>query len=313
MGINSQERTISISGSAAYAACPLKNTLQNIEKSTPTAAQSKGTDAHAIIEKIIKHEPYTDMLTEKLKHLFLTPATFVGCSFYKKEMPFDENLTEVENMVKFQNDYVNAYRNSISSAIIVDSTKKDDTWSDEVSIAEVLSDKVFGQKLLQVETRMEYKTDYRDWHIIISGKPDAISQGCNLIVDWKTTDKTPSANAYNAAGYISQQTFYRYLWCKVHGAPLTGGHCVLAYLVDTKVPKFCPICFEISEDMLRAEEKIIYRQLDCLIDYAEKGVLPTPNWTMYCPCFYKEICQKEFPLLPEFISFPLLYCSLNLG
>lgn len=173
----------------------------------------------------------------------------------------------------------------------------------------LISRDMFGKELVHFEKPVTFCYMCNGWTIIINGTVDAMSADGDLIVDWKTTAQTPSDEVdFKYLGYYIQQCIYKTIINKMLGTT-TPGYVVLAYIVKTKIPKFKPFVFKVSDANLRAVDELIQRQLGELVNYLNTGVMPRMVYGDHCNwCPVKSTCPGIAGITPETVGISkLLY------
>lgn len=164
---------------------------------------------------------------------------------------------------------------------------------------------LFGKPLAFLEQKYEFDFMLDGWKINFSGTLDATPSTGNPIVDWKTTKITPQDKASGRyANYYIQPANYRNLFCKNNGIPTSECYMILAFLVKTKRPKFKPVCFKLTKDMIKYSDFLVKQAARVIIRYVEKGTLPAPSVsTERCSyCNVRQYCAQVNPIFPNVVD-----------
>ena len=179
--------------------------------------------------------------------------------------------------------------------------------ADGTTIEEGLSlyPSLFGKSLTFLEQKYETEFKLDGWDINFSGTLDATPSIGNPIVDWKTSKTTPPDKVSGRyANYYIQPANYRNLFCKNNNMPISECYMILAFIVKTQRPKFKPICFKLTTNMIMYADMLIKRAAQIIIKYIEEDKLPDPTVSAErCSyCDVRQLCARINPIFPNLVD-----------
>ncbi len=119
-----------------------------------------------------------------------------------------------------------------------------------------------------------------------------------------------NTKAQHAAYYV-QPAIYRRLMCITNEIPISESFMILAFIVKPRkrkkgigTPKFMPISFRLTKQMIEFTWHLIYRNIHAAIDYAEKRLVPQPSvGFLKCDwCTARTICEQNFRVFPAAVD-----------
>lgn len=264
-------------------------------------AAGLGTRTHLVIRNILKEAPY--IMDEDVSSIIGVPCKFDGYIPYKKVTtivpefpPVCETEQEKIKWLKHQYNATKVYTQEGEYKLVVNTDTFDDTGI--LSISDIIHPAMFGSSpLVRIEYPLSWEFQYEGWKIVFTGTLDAATNDYDLIVDWKTSSKTPTLGSHEFDYYKMQQCIYKLLANLSIGDEHREGIAVLAFLVKTKIPKFFPLCFEIKKEHLVETKKFIMECAKAIIEFVEGKRIPIQSITGSCN--YCKVFEKCFTMNPR--------------